>query len=302
MESQDDHDVAAHLHEALRALDDELGDGRVVVRWHVERRGHDVAADGALHVGDLLGTLVHEQADEVHLGVVGGNGLAYALEHRRLAGLGRTHDEAALALADGRHEVDGASGNGVAAMLHGEALVGIDGREVAEARARAKHLGRKAVHGGDLLQRRVLVVGTAGAHGALDPIATAQAHVLDELLGDEGVIIPGHVVARADEAVALVREVKHARDVAEALRARRGNVDVLDELGLPTPTYSTPRPAACTRSSATSMDESISRDSLGSTMPCPALLLPWRPRRLLFWYCWLRPCWLRPPRLSRLSR
>ena len=69
------HDnVLAAFHEALRALDDQLGHGDVVLGGHIERGGDDLALDGALHVGDFLGTLVHEQAHEVHFGVVRADG------------------------------------------------------------------------------------------------------------------------------------------------------------------------------------------------------------------------------------
>ena len=59
------------LDEALGPLDGQLGDLRVLVGRTVERRGDDLALDRAAHVGDLLGPLVDEQHDEVHLGVVG---------------------------------------------------------------------------------------------------------------------------------------------------------------------------------------------------------------------------------------
>ena len=170
--------------------------------------------------------------DEIDLRVVGGDGLADALEHRGLAGLGRTHDQAALTLADGSHEVNGATGYGITAVFHAKTLIGVDGREVAEARARADKLGLEAIDRGDLVKRGILVVGAARANGSLDPVAAAKAHVLDHLLGNEGVVITGHVVAGANEAIALARDVKHASDVVEALGTRGGNVDRLYKLGL----------------------------------------------------------------------
>ena len=115
-------------------LDDQLGHSGVVLGRHVEGRRHDLAVDGALHVRNLLGALVHEQADEVHLGVVGGDGLADLLQNRGLTGLGRAHDEATLALANGCHKVDCTTGDGILATFHDQALVGIDGGEVAESR------------------------------------------------------------------------------------------------------------------------------------------------------------------------
>ena len=189
----------------------------VVVGRHVEGGGDDLAADGALHVGDLLGALVHEQAEEVHLGVVGGDGLADALEHRGLAGLGGTHDQATLALADGSHEVDGTTGDGVLPVLHDQALVGVDGREVAEARTVAHLLEGTAVDRVDAMQRRILVARARRRERADDLVAHAQAILANELLVHEGVALARHVVARAQEAVALVLDLEHAGDGTEAL-------------------------------------------------------------------------------------
>ena len=113
----------------------------MVVGGHIEGRRHNLTLDGTLHIGDLFGALVDEQADEVHLGVVNRDRLADLLEDCGLAGLGRGHDQATLTLADRRHDVDGATGNGVLAMLHAQRLVGIDRGEVTELGAVANLLG-----------------------------------------------------------------------------------------------------------------------------------------------------------------
>ena len=116
-------------------------------------------------------------------------------------------------------------------MLHDQALVGIDGREVAEAGAVAHLLGRAPVDALDPVEGRELAVVVAGgSHRAGHVVARTQAVLADELLVDEGVIVAGHVVARADEAVALVLYLEHALDGAEALLARRGEVDRLGEV------------------------------------------------------------------------
>ena len=79
-----------------------------------------LALEPPLHVGDLLGPLVDEQHDQVHLGVVDLDRPRDLLQHGRLAGLGRRDDEAALALADRRDQVDDARRHvvGVVAHLH----------------------------------------------------------------------------------------------------------------------------------------------------------------------------------------
>ena len=109
-------------------------------------------------------------------------------------------------------------------MLHNEALVGIDGREVAEARARLHLFRCAAVDGLDRVKRRVLVAGFRGRDAALDAIARTQAKLPDHLLVHEGVGVAGHVVARADVCVALVLELEDALHRPEALRKRGGLV------------------------------------------------------------------------------
>ena len=129
----------------------------MVIGRHIEGRGHDLALDGALHVSDLFGALVDEQADEVHLGIVDRDRLADLLEDRGLAGFWWRHDQATLALADRRHDVDGATGDGILAVLHAQRLIGIDRGKVAELGAIADLLGIHAVNGRDLGEAGALV-------------------------------------------------------------------------------------------------------------------------------------------------
>src|SRR5215472_3744827 len=55
------------------ALDGQFGDSGVVLRGPVEGRVDDLALDRALHVGDFLRALVHQDDHEVALGVVLGD-------------------------------------------------------------------------------------------------------------------------------------------------------------------------------------------------------------------------------------
>ena len=102
------------------------------------------------------------------------------------------------------------------------ALVGVDRREVAEARAGLEVLGRLAVDGDHALKRGILAARATRAHGAADPIAGAQAQRANELLVDKGVLVALHVVAGADPAVALVADLEDALDGdGSPRRARR---------------------------------------------------------------------------------
>ena len=76
----------------------------------------------ALHLGHFLRALVDQQHDQVALGVVVRDGVGDVLQHHGLAGLGRRDDQAALALADGRDQVDDAAGDVLGAAVAGSSF------------------------------------------------------------------------------------------------------------------------------------------------------------------------------------
>ena len=216
---EQDDDVVAQLDQPLGALDRELGDGGVVVGRAVEGRGDDLALDRALHVGDLFGPLVDEDDHEVALGVVAGDRVGDRLQDQRLAGLGRRDDQAALALADRRDEVDEPGGDAGSARSPGAAApAGTAGVSLPNSgRARASS-GRRAVDRVEPDQRvelllaplRLLAVAL-GPDGADDGVALAQAVPLDLAERDVDVVRAGQVARGAHEGV-VVEHVEDARD------------------------------------------------------------------------------------------
>ena len=86
----------------------------------------------ALHVGDLLGPLVDEHDHEVALGVVRGDRVGDRLQDHRLAGLRRRDDQAALALADRRDQVDDPGGQDAGLGLQAQPLLRVERRELVE--------------------------------------------------------------------------------------------------------------------------------------------------------------------------
>src|SRR3979490_1384599 len=90
----------------LGPLQRHLGDVGVVLDRLVECRRDDFAIDGASHVCDLFGPLTDEQHHEVDVVVVVRDAVGDVLDNERLTGLGRRHDETALAATDGCDEVD----------------------------------------------------------------------------------------------------------------------------------------------------------------------------------------------------
>ena len=106
---QDEH-VLLVLDEALGFLDHHLGHLHVALRRLVEGRRDHLAVDRPLHVGDFFRPLVDQQHDQIHLGVIRRHRLRDALQQHRLAGARRRDDQAALPLADRRHQVHDAAG------------------------------------------------------------------------------------------------------------------------------------------------------------------------------------------------
>src|SRR5690606_32391228 len=82
-----------------------------------------------------LRTLVDQQNDQVHLGMIRGDGARDVLQQHRLTGLRRRDDEAALAFADRRDEIDDAGRQVLAravAALELQALRRMQRRQVLE--------------------------------------------------------------------------------------------------------------------------------------------------------------------------
>ena len=196
------------LDQALGLLDHHLGDLHVARGRLVEGRGHHLALDRALHVGDFLGPLVDQQHDQVALGMIGRDGVRDVLQQHGLAGARRRHDQRALALADRRHDVDDARRQvllGRVLVFHLEPLVRIERREVVEVDLVAGLLGVLEIDGVDLEQREIALAFLGAADVAVDGVAGAQAEAADLRGRDVDVVRAGQVVRfrRAQEAEAV---------------------------------------------------------------------------------------------------
>ncbi len=93
-------------------------------------RGDHLGVHRSSEVGDLLRALVYQQHDYLHILVVGCHRVGDLLENGCLASARRRDDEAAGALADGRHQIDNTSLDDVRCCLEIEFLDGIDGGEI----------------------------------------------------------------------------------------------------------------------------------------------------------------------------
>ena len=132
---EQDDDVLAVLDHALGLFQDDVADVDVLAGRLVEGAGDDLAVGaghGAGHVGHFLGPLVDEQHDEVAFGMVLDQAQGDLLQQDRLAGPRRRDDQAALALADRRDQVDDAHGQFVGGGFQEQPAVGVQRRQVFE--------------------------------------------------------------------------------------------------------------------------------------------------------------------------
>ena len=112
----------------------------------------------------------------MHFGMIDRDAVGDRLEQHRLAGLGRTDDQAALSAAHRRDEVDHASGEfGRVIRFQLKPLVWEDGGEVLEVRAGGGLGGAEPVDEVDPGESVVLLALLGRADGADHVVAGAQS-------------------------------------------------------------------------------------------------------------------------------
>ena len=213
------------LGQPLGLFDDHLGDLNVARGRFVEGRRDHFAAHRALHFGHFLRPLVDQQHDQHHVRVIGRDRVRDVLHQHGLAALGARDQQAALALADRRNDVDQSPGDVLLAAhvaLEDQRLVGEQRRQVLEQDAVLGRLRRDAVDLVDLDQREVALAVLRRAHLAFDRVAGVQVEAPDLRRRDVDVVGAGEVrrLGRAQEAEAVRQDFQRA--VAEDLLAALG--------------------------------------------------------------------------------
>ena len=178
------------------------------------------------------GPLVDEQHDQVDLGVVLRDRLRDVLQQHRLAGARRRDDQAALALADRRHQVHDPRRQVVRRRLEHEALLRVERRQVLEEQLVARLVGRLEVDRLDLDQREVALAFLRRPDLARDGVAGLQVELADLRRRDVDVVGAGQVVVvgRAQEAEAVGQHLEHAFREDEAALLGLRLEDLEDQL------------------------------------------------------------------------
>ncbi len=228
---QENDDVAPALHKPPGPLHRHLSDPGLLLHGVIEGGGqHLRLLHGTPPVGDLLRTLADEEDDDVHVLIVISDRVGDSLEEDGLAGLGRRHDEPALAAPDGGNEVDHAGGEVALASLQVYELVREDGGELLEVGAALGRLRIQAVDGVHP-QEAVVLLGVLGrADGAHDVVTGAQGEATDLGLGDVNVAEAGAQAVGAEEAVAIGGDLQDATGEIVPLPLSFGLKDAEDKI------------------------------------------------------------------------
>src|SRR5690606_11510167 len=129
---QNNHDVLVEFNHAFGLFQHHFGDGGVVL-WRFVEGGADhftvAGTQDLLHFRHFFRAFVHQQHDQINLGMVGQDGVGSVLEQRGFSGAGGGYDESALAFADGGEEVDDAGGVVVGVKFEVQALGGVIGSQ-----------------------------------------------------------------------------------------------------------------------------------------------------------------------------
>jgi hypothetical protein len=140
------------------------------------------------------GPLVDQQHDQVDLGVIGGDRVGDRLQQHGLAGARRRDDQAALALAERRHQVHDAGRQVFRIGFEADVLLRIERRQVLEEHALLAAGRRLEVDRLDLDQREVALAFFRRADLPGDGVAGVQVELADLGRGDVDVVGAGEVV------------------------------------------------------------------------------------------------------------
>ena len=185
------------LDQPLGLLDHHLGDLDMALGRLVKGRADDLATHRSGHVGDLLGPFVDQQYDQINLGMVCGDRMGDVLQHHRLAGARRRHDDRPLSLAERRDQVDDPSRHILASRIvefQLQLLFRVERRQIVEVDPLAQTVGLVEIDPAHLEERKIPLTIARRADFALDRIAGAQSKTTHLARADINVIGSGQVI------------------------------------------------------------------------------------------------------------
>ena len=200
----------------------------------VEGRGDDFGVDLILHVRDLLGPLVDEQHDQMHVGLVDADRIGDLLKQHGLARLRRGHDQASLTFPDRGDEVEDTHGERAFVARHFELqpMLRVARPEILEAFPILRVLRVEPVHGLDFEKSQVPFATLRGTNLPPDHVASTQVEALD--LGRTYVDVVGTVeiipVLRTEESVPFSKNLEHSFAAKNHLSFEQALLDFEDQI------------------------------------------------------------------------
>ncbi len=225
----------AAFYQATGLVQYHIGHFHVVFCRFVEGRSHNFGLYAALHIRHFFRTLVHQQDDFVNLRVIVCNGVGNGLQEHGLTRFGLSHNEAALALADGGEHI-----------YHADALVFLvsvaqeieflrreEGSEEIEGYAVPYKFRRTAVDELDLDQGKILVSFARRTDFSGDGVSVFEGILLDLLLGNVDIVrgIEVIVITGAEEAITVRHNFQDAGSFNRSFEFNPGRFG-LRQLGL----------------------------------------------------------------------
>ena len=176
---EQDHHITAILNQSPRLLDDHLCHLNMTTGRFVEGGGDHLSTDIPLHVRHFFGAFVDQQHHQIHIRMIGCDGIGDQLQDDGLTGPGRSHDQAALSLTDRGHQIDDSGLDDIGIGLHQEAIIGIERGEVIEHDLRVDIFRILVIDGIDLEQGKVPFTFLGGAYLSLDDGTGDQSKTSD---------------------------------------------------------------------------------------------------------------------------
>ena len=191
----------------------------------VEGRRNNLPFDTTLHISDFFGAFVNQQNDQVALGVVLFDRIRDVLQQNRFTGPWRRHDQAALALTDGRYQIDDTRGPVLDRRIidfHCQTFIRVKRRQVFKGDLVARFFRLFKVDLGDICQREIPLRIIWRFDQTFDCVSGAQRVLTDHLGRDVNVIGARQIVrfGRPQEAKPVLQNFQHtiARDFPAFIR------------------------------------------------------------------------------------
>ena len=179
---EQDHDIAAVLHQAFGFFDHHFSDLDVTRCRLVKGRGNHLTLHGTLHVSHFFRPLIDQQDHQITIRMIALDGMGDVLQQHGFTGPRRRHDQSALALAERRDDIDDPTGtifHGRIGQLHIEAAFRIKRGQIVKVNLVTSRFRILEINRRDFQQRKIAFAIAWTADLAFDRITRTQPELPD---------------------------------------------------------------------------------------------------------------------------